>query len=70
VLRVDVYAPCPDCFAFQGALTWRGHRVIGYGSFVHVVSLLDRTTITIELGSYFCHLYPTADYLLTDNRRH
>jgi hypothetical protein len=21
VLRVDVYAPCPDCFAFQGALT-------------------------------------------------
>ena len=64
VIRVDVYAYGPDCFAFQQAIAWRGHLVIGFGSHMHAVAIADRTTTTVELGAYFGHLYPTADYLL------
>jgi hypothetical protein len=64
VLRVDVYAYGPDCFAFQDAVVWRDNLIIGFGSHVHAISLVDRSAITIALESSFGHLYPTRDYLL------
>jgi hypothetical protein len=64
ILRVDVYAFGPDTFAFQDALLWQSNLVIGFGSHVHAISMQDRSVTTIELGSYFGHLYPTSEYLL------
>lgn len=64
LLRVDVHAYGPDCFAFEEVLIWRGHVVIGFGSHVHLVSIHDRAATTLALGSYFGHLYPTDEYLL------
>ncbi len=64
VLRIDVYAYRPDCFAFEEVLIWRDMVVIGFGSHVHAVSIADRSAVTIDLGSYFGHFYPTTDYLL------
>lgn len=64
LLRVDVYAYGPDLFAFQDAIVWRDHLVIGFGSHVHVVALTDHSTVTVALGQYFCDLYPTPEYLL------
>jgi hypothetical protein len=64
VLRIDVYAYGPDCFAFEEVIIWHDMVIIGFGSHVHAVSTADRSVVTIELGSYFGHLYPSADYLL------
>ena len=64
VLRVDVYAYGPDCFAFRDAVIWHGNLVIGFGSYVHVVPLTTYSVVTIPLGEYFSHLYPTVEYLL------
>ena len=64
ILRVNVYAYGPDCFAFQDALIWRDNLIIGFGSHVHAVSLSDRSVVTVPLEEYFCHLYPTESYLL------
>ena len=64
VLRIDVYAYGADCFAFEEVIVWHDMVIIGFGSHVHAVSTVDRSVVTIELGSYFGHLYPTADYLL------
>jgi len=62
--RVDVYPYDPDCYAFQDAIVWRDNLVIGIGSYVHAVSLRDRSVVTIALDDYFGYLYPTTDYLL------
>lgn len=64
VLRVDVYPYQPDCYPFQDAIVWRGNLMVGIGSYVHAISVADRSTVTIALGSYFGHLYPTRDYVL------
>jgi hypothetical protein len=64
VLKVEVYPYGPDCFAFQEAIVWRNHVIVGFGSHVHSISVADRSTITVTLDSYFGHLYPTNDYLL------
>ena len=64
LLRVDVYSFGPDCFAFQDAIIWQGNVVVGFGSHVHVIGMADRSSVTIELGSYYGHVSPTADYLL------
>ena len=62
--RIDVYAPQPDCFAFQEGTIWRDVVFVGFGSYVYAASLLDRTVVSYPLGSYFGYLYPTAAYLL------
>ncbi|MDZ4403681.1 hypothetical protein [Prosthecobacter sp.] len=64
IFRVDVHASRPACFAFQEAILWRDILLIGFGEEVHAVSLSDRSAHTLELGAYFGHFYPTADYLL------
>lgn len=64
LLRMDVYSYGSDCFAFQDAIFWHSHVVVGFGSHVHAVSLRDRSVVTLTLDSYFGQLYPTADYLL------
>ncbi len=64
ILRVDLHACHADCFAFEEAIVWRGQLVVGFGSFVHAVTLADRSVVTVALGSYFGHLYPTDEYLL------
>jgi hypothetical protein len=64
ILRIDVYAYGPDCFAFQDAIVWRENVIVGFGSHVHAISVADRSAITIALESYFGHVYPTRDYLL------
>ena len=64
VLRVDVYAYGPDCFAFQDAIVWRDNLIVGFGSHVHAIALADRSATTVALESYFGHVYPTRDYLL------
>lgn len=65
VLRVDIYQfGSEDCSAFQDAIVWRDNLVVGVGTNVHAVSLLDRSVTTTALESYYGHLYPTPDYLL------
>lgn len=64
LLRIDVYHDGPACFAFEDAIVWRSNVVIGFGDYVHAVSLEQRDVITVALGSYYGHLYPTPDYLL------
>ena len=63
-LRIDVYSYGPDCFAFEEVVAWRDMIIVGFGSHVHVVSVTDSSAIAIELGSYFGHLYPEADFVL------
>jgi hypothetical protein len=64
LLRLDVYVHEADCYAFEDALIWQGHVVVGFGSNVHLVSLRDRSIVSLALGEYFGHFYPTTDYLL------
>jgi hypothetical protein len=63
-LRVDVYAYGPDCFDFEDAIIWRGNLIIGFGSHVHAIALTDHSAVTVELGDYYGHVYPTPNYLL------
>lgn len=64
ILRVDVHASRPACFAFQETILWRDILLIGFGDEVHAVSLSDRSAHTVDLGAYFGHFYPITDYLL------
>lgn len=64
VLRVDVFSHGLDCRAFEETILWRGNLIVGFGGFVHAVSIMDRTVVTFPLESYFGHLYPTGGYLL------
>lgn len=70
LLRIDVYAYGPDCFAFEDATVWRDFVVVGFGSHVHAVSIADRSVVTIPLEDYYGHMYPTADYLLVASGKH
>lgn len=69
LLRIDVYAYGPDCFAFEDARIWQDLVVVGFGSHVHAVSIADRSVVTIPLEDYYGHMYPTADYLLVASGR-
>lgn len=70
VLRVDVYSYGLDCSAFEEVIVWRRLALIGFGSHVHVVSIDDRSVATVELGSYFGHLYPHHDFVLLASGEH
>lgn len=64
IFRIEVFAYRPDCFAFEEVVIWRGIVIVGFGSHIHAVVAADRSVVTIELGSYFGHFYPTSDYVL------
>lgn len=64
ILRVDIYAHHPGSFYFQEALVWCGNLIVGFESYVHAVSIANRSAISVDLDSYFGHLYPERDYLL------
>lgn len=64
VLRVDVYAHEPDCYAFQEAIIWRDNLIVGFGSYVHAISISRRSASTVALESYFGHIYSADEYLL------
>jgi hypothetical protein len=70
LLRVDLYSHYPGCFAFEDAIVWRRLAIIGFGSHVHVISIDDRSVVTVELGSYFGHLYPHRDFVLVASGEH
>lgn len=66
-VRIDLYydgSRHPQSFAFEDAIIWGEWLVIGFGEQVFLVRLRDQQTSTIDLGSYFGHLYPFASCLL------
>ncbi len=64
-LRVDVYGDgSNEMFAFEEVIIWNQWVVIGFGHKVYLVPLDTGHPKTIELESYFCHLYPNAKWLL------
>ncbi len=64
VLRVDVWIDYPSALHAQDAIVWRDLLCIAYGDNVHLVSLADRSVVTIELRGYFDGLHPMDDFLL------
>lgn len=62
ILRVDVHDA--QSSAFEDAILWANHVVIGFADEVHFVSLLDHAARSVLLDSYYCQLYPTEHYLL------
>jgi len=64
LLRVDLYRSTDECFPFEEALSWSGWLVIGWGHHLFLVNLQSHATSTVDLGTYFRHLYPAIDYLL------
>jgi hypothetical protein len=64
LLRIDVHAHAPHYVGFEEVIVWRDLVVIGFGGYVHAISALDRSVVSVELGSYFGHLYPGRDFVL------
>jgi hypothetical protein len=62
--RIDVYPTELDCYAFEEVSVWGKWIVIGFGSYLHMVSLEDDSSSTLPLGAYFSELYPTDAFLL------
>ena len=56
---------CSDeCFAFEEVRVWSGFVAIGWGHHLYLVNLHSQVVSSLDLGSYFGHLYPAEDYLL------
>jgi hypothetical protein len=64
LLRVDLYRPSDECFAFEEVCLWSGFVVIGWGHQLSMVDLLTRAVLSVDLASYFGHMYPVEQYLL------
>jgi hypothetical protein len=64
LLQVDVFAFEGDCLVRRDAVVWMGCVLIGFGSYVHAISLEDHSVVTLELGAYYGYFYPTPGYLL------
>lgn len=63
-IRVDLYADYgEESFAFEEVRCWRGYIAVGFGNRLYVIST-SREAKTIDLGSYFGHLYPIEPCLL------
>lgn len=63
-LRLDLPAYPSECYAFEEALVWNDLLVVGRGHRAHLVGLGTPTVRSIDLGSYFGHLYPFDGFLL------
>jgi hypothetical protein len=68
-LRVDVYGG-NECYVFQEAEIWNNWLVIGFGETLHLVPLNGDLPITIDLESYFGHLYLHERILLVATASH
>ncbi len=64
VLRVDVWIDYPAALHAQDAIVWRDLLCIGFGDDVHLVSLADRSVVTIPLRGYFDALHEADGFLL------
>jgi hypothetical protein len=64
LLRLDLCTHGYECHAFEEAHIWGGLLAVGFGHRVHLVRLDDRSASSIDLGSYFGHLYAGDGYLL------
>jgi hypothetical protein len=64
ILRVDVWIDYPAALHAQDAIIWHGTLCIGFGDDVHLVSLTDRSVVTIPLHGYFDGLHPSDEFLL------
>lgn len=64
VMRIDVHEREPANRYFEEAIAWAAFVVIGFGAFVHLVSLETRAASSVSLACYFGHLYPLDDRLL------
>jgi hypothetical protein len=64
VMRIDVYGYPEESHCFEDILLWKGFVIIGYGECIHIISIRNMEVITVDLESYYGHLYPTDDYLL------
>ena len=62
-MRIDVYAD-QSSSTYEDAIVWQQLVVVGYGDFIHVVSLETRDVVTVPLGSYYSSLHPMPEYLL------
>lgn len=71
LLRCDVYSSGePECFAFQDVRIWKSWLVIGFGDALHLVGLDGEPTISVALGCYFGHTYPSDECLLVASCDH
>ena len=64
ILRVDVWIDYPAALHAQDAIIWHHLLCIGFGDDAHLVSLADRSVVTIPLHGYFDTLHPADDFLL------
>lgn len=65
VLRIEVFSyGNDDIFAFEEAIIWQGMILIGLGNHVHVVSIDDKSVVSIDLGFYFGYFYPYSKFVL------
>ena len=55
-MRIDVYAD-QSSSTYEDVIVWQQLVVVGYGDFIHVVSLETRDVVTVPLGSYYSNLH-------------
>ncbi len=71
VLRCDVYTlDDPESFAFQDVRVWKGRVAIGFGEVFHLIGLGGEPSVSVVLGCYFGHTYPSDECLLVASRDH
>jgi hypothetical protein len=64
VLRIDLYESGePECRAFEATELWAPWVVVGYGHWVHLISVESKQVTSFDLGAYFGHLYFFEDSL-------
>lgn len=64
LLRVDLYKSSEESYAFEQVCFWYAFVVIGWGHCVYLIEPRTRAVTTLDLGSYFGHLYPGEECLL------
>lgn len=69
LLRVDLYANCDECFAFEEVRLWANFVAIGWGHHLYMVKLPTLDVSAFDLGSYFGHMDPAENYLLISSAK-
>jgi hypothetical protein len=64
LLRIDLYRPRDEAFAFEEVRVWFQFVAIGWGEHVYLVDPRTRRVLAIRLGSYFGHMYSAENDLL------